>query len=392
MTAPTIAFYAPLKSPLHPNPSGDRKVARLFLEALRRAGLAPELASEFRSFLAEPDDAAFEAMAEAGAEEAERLIEDYTARPAAERPQLWFTYHVYYKAPDHIGPRVAAALGVPYVIAEASRSPRRLEDAWTGSAAYAEAAIDLADVVLYPTERDYPALAAQPLSTQRLILFPPFVDPGRKPGTKRRPEAPFRLLTVAMMRQGDKLASYAALADALRWLQSPRWTLEIIGDGPARGEVETLFEPFGDRVSLRGRIDDEDAMRAAYHGADLFVWPGVGEAFGMSYLEAKSLETPVVAEDRPGVRDVLRGGGARLTPLERPDQMAEAIGALLADPDALLALGRAGRVDVVANASLDARAEALWVLFDRLKLVDLSQTKRPTPATDLAAQDKASLH
>ena len=33
-----IAFYAPLKPPDHPTPSGDRRIARLFVEALGRAG------------------------------------------------------------------------------------------------------------------------------------------------------------------------------------------------------------------------------------------------------------------------------------------------------------------------------------------------------------------
>ena len=33
-----IAFYAPLKSPNHPVPSGDRLMARLLIAALQRAG------------------------------------------------------------------------------------------------------------------------------------------------------------------------------------------------------------------------------------------------------------------------------------------------------------------------------------------------------------------
>ena len=36
-----IAFYAPLKSPNHPAPSGDRTMARLLMKALRAAGFAP---------------------------------------------------------------------------------------------------------------------------------------------------------------------------------------------------------------------------------------------------------------------------------------------------------------------------------------------------------------
>ena len=45
-----IAFYAPLKPPDHPVPSGDRQIAQLFLAALRLAGHEPVLVSCFRSF------------------------------------------------------------------------------------------------------------------------------------------------------------------------------------------------------------------------------------------------------------------------------------------------------------------------------------------------------
>ncbi|WP_199699382.1 hypothetical protein [Oleomonas cavernae] len=49
MTA-AIAFYAPLKSPDDPVPSGDREMARLLFAALARAGYAPELASRLRLY------------------------------------------------------------------------------------------------------------------------------------------------------------------------------------------------------------------------------------------------------------------------------------------------------------------------------------------------------
>src|SRR4051812_22263565 len=46
-----IAFYAPLKSPHHPVPSGDRLMARQLMAALTLAGHSVTVASEFRSFL-----------------------------------------------------------------------------------------------------------------------------------------------------------------------------------------------------------------------------------------------------------------------------------------------------------------------------------------------------
>ena len=44
-----IAFYAPLKSPAHATPSGDRRVAELLVRALRGGGHSVSIASEFRS-------------------------------------------------------------------------------------------------------------------------------------------------------------------------------------------------------------------------------------------------------------------------------------------------------------------------------------------------------
>ncbi len=47
------------------------------------------------------------------------------ARPPDRRPDAWLTYHVYHKAPDHLGPYVTRALGIPYLVAEASLAAKQ---------------------------------------------------------------------------------------------------------------------------------------------------------------------------------------------------------------------------------------------------------------------------
>ena len=42
------------------------------------------------------------------------------------RFDLWFTYHCYYRKPDWLGPIVTRALGIPYVIAEASHEKEEI--------------------------------------------------------------------------------------------------------------------------------------------------------------------------------------------------------------------------------------------------------------------------
>ncbi|MGH7006445.1 MAG: glycosyltransferase family 4 protein, partial [Alphaproteobacteria bacterium] len=45
-----IAFYAPMKPPSHPVPSGDRRIARLLLRALRKSGHEVRVVSTFRAY------------------------------------------------------------------------------------------------------------------------------------------------------------------------------------------------------------------------------------------------------------------------------------------------------------------------------------------------------
>lgn len=332
-------------------------MARLLIDALRKAGYAPELASELRARLSSPGEDVLDAAREAGRAEAERLIAQYDETPEAARPRLWFTYHLYYRAPDHVGPRVAGALGVPYAVAEASRAPKRLKDDWAEAAGDAEAGIDLADVVFCMTDRDRPALEAGAPRGQEIIGLAPFLEPGAPPPPRTSPRPPYRLLTVAMMREGDKLASFRTLAAALKRAADAPWRLDVVGDGPARAEVMAALAPLGDRVRLRGRLEGE-ALEDAYRAADLFVWPGVGEAFGMVYLEAKRAGVPVLAEDRPGVRDVAAGGGY-FAPKDDPEGFARALRDALADATALERAGRAARRSVETRHSLTAAAGVL---------------------------------
>ena len=291
-----IAFYAPLKAPTHEVPSGDRAMARGLMAALTPLGRVT-VASDLRS-LDLAGDAAVQARLKGAAEaEIARLVRELPVET-----QLWVTYHNYYKAPDLIGPAVSAARGIPYVQVESTRAKKRLTGAWAGFAAAAEAASDAAAVIFYLTERDGETLARDRAAGQRLVHLRPFLPRAELPPASTLAEgAP--MLAAGMMRAGDKMASYALIAELLGLLDGD-WRLEIAGDGPARAEVEALMAPFGERVRMLGQLGAPE-MTDAYRRAGLFLWPGVNEAFGMVYLEAQAAGLPVVAQDRPGVQEVM---------------------------------------------------------------------------------------
>jgi len=347
-----IAFYAPMKAPDHPNPSGDRHIARLTLQALARAGYDATCVSRLRVLDMAGDRSAQAGLRDQAAAEAARLTRALAATP----PALWFTYHCHYKAPDLIGPAVAEALAIPYVISEASISPKRRDGPWADFAALSDAAITRAAGLFWTTARDHPALEAAGHGA-KMIHLAAFLDPGPPPESwlvEPRPAGhPLRLLTVAMMRPGDKLESYRRLAAALAHLPGD-WRLTVVGHGAARETVLALLAPFAARLIHLDDIDDSSLVRPHYEAADLLVWPGVNEGVGMVWLEAQAAGLPVVAEDGPAAHALI--GGGKLAPPDNPRAFAEAITAAAAGRPAL---SRAARAHVEAHHSLDTAAVTL---------------------------------
>lgn len=345
-----LAFYAPLKAPDHPVPSGDRAMARALMSALEHGGHDVSVASDLRLYDGRGDAQAQERMADQAALEVARLMG--TGRQQCW--QAWLTYHNYYKAPDLIGPTVARLLGIPYLQVESTRARKRLSGAWASFAAAAEAASDAAHTIFYLTHRDAETLRRDAPEGQKLVHLPPFLDRTTLPPRSTQGGA---MLAVAMMRAGDKLASYALIAETLAALPATQdWHLDIAGDGPARPEVAALMAPFGARVTFLGALSP-DELAAQYASASLLLWPGVNEAFGMTYLEAQAAGIPVVAQDRAGVRDVVYGP---MTPVDAgPAALAQRVQTLLQDPAALHDAGTQARNRIAAQHLLPAAAARL---------------------------------
>lgn len=334
-----LAFYAPLKSPHHGVPSGDRAMARALIKALEMGGATVTLASELRTRESDGNRAAQEQiLAQANAQ-----LPDIITKGRAEGWQAWITYHNYYKAPDLIGPAASAALGIPYMIIEATRARKRLEGAWAAFAAQAEAACDAADVIFYLTNRDAEALKRDAPKQQSLVHLPPFLNRDDLPGETTRIGP---MLSVGMMRAGDKLASYQLIADTLALITHPDWQLDIVGDGAARPRVEALMARFGSQVTFRGHLNEAE-VATCYAKAPLLFWPGVNEAFGMTYLEAQAAGVPVIAQDRPGVCDVVYSDGP--APRQGPRPMADKITQWLAEPKTATTEGKAARAQIAAK-------------------------------------------
>lgn len=390
---PAIAFYAPLKPPSHPNPSGDRLLAQLFLQALRQAGFAPKLASIFRSYEGQGDPQRQQRIKALGERLAQRLIRHYQRLPAEQRPKLWFSYHLYHKAPDWIGPIVSRALKIPYVVAEASYAAKQRTGAWQQGLAGSVEALQQAALILCLNPADKGGIG-QCRTAASVQTLAPFLDltafrsaPGDGIQERKQlaqqyrldPDIPW-LICVAMMRPGDKLHSYRLLARSLLRLNNSNWQLIVIGDGTVRSEVEALFSPLSESVS--GRVCFTGALpprqvQSLLRASDLYLWPAVNEAFGMALLEAQAAATPVLAGDEGGVRSVVATSenSGWLIPSRDSDAFADQLEQLLQQiaqqPQQWSQTGIKVRNYIEQHHSLEAAGERLRQLL--LPLIETDQ-------------------
>ena len=124
-----------------------------------------------------------------------------------------------------------------------------------------------------------------------------------------------------------------------------------------------LMAPNGDRVRFLGQLDGAE-MAQAYAHARVFFWPGVNEAFGMVYLEAQAHGVPVVAQSRPGVRDVVAAEGLVADPT--PDALAAALLTVLNDDETHRQRAKEARDLVQSRNLLPAARQTVWDVLNPL--------------------------
>ena len=349
---PKLAFYAPMKSPRSPRPSGDQTIGALLVKALATAGFDVEIASDFRSWEGRGDSRVQEEIRIRGEKEASDLVSRYRANHPRNSPVAWFSYHLYHKSPDWIGPVVSRALDIPYFCAEASVAAKQSGGPWdTGYTASIEA-IRLARRIFNLNPIDLPALSTVDDVRDKVVPLLPFLDaetPDSANRNVRRQRMASRLridsdrywlLSVAMMRDDAKLASYTQLARTAERMQRKDWLLLVVGDGAAELQVRDYFRLEKDlQIHFLGRRDSEFVLELM-SVSDLLVWPAINEAIGMTALEALAMGLPTVWGRSGGIGQILRHGqtGILVDNPEAPgsaDSFAEAIESLLENPGRL---------------------------------------------------------
>ena len=153
--------------------------------------------------------------------------------------------------------------------------------------------------------------------------------------------------------------------------KNPRAMFAIAGEGPLRGELQTLARELGvaDRIHFAGFLS-QTQLREQFYQSHIFLHPsergGDGNQEGVpnAMLEAMASGLPVFATNHGGIPEAIDSGASGVLVAERDHA---ALLAALFDwtrrPDALARMARAGADAVAAKFEQRAQARALEDLY-----------------------------
>ena len=160
------------------------------------------------------------------------------------------------------------------------------------------------------------------------------------------------------------------LIDAFRRLRDacPQEDLHlvIIGDGSLRQPLQAQVDagPDRDRIHLAGARGDVGTLLA---GLDLFAMSSDSEGYSLALVEAAAAGLAIVATDVGGNREIVDAAGCgQLVAPGDPQAFAQALDALLRQPQRLQACSRAASAWALREASIEAMAARYQELYLRL--------------------------
>ncbi len=206
------------------------------------------------------------------------------------RSQGWQVLHAHSRVPAWVAWWASSLSGVPFVVtAHAMYSLNR------GLIPYkrAHGAVCVSRTVMeYLTDWLPPTVQVIPHGTP---------IPGVR-WSPRSGDGPVRFLYVGRLTK-VKGVDFLVSLFCRNLARDPRWTLEIVGEGPLEGELRSLVTASGQekRVSFSGYCDDVPEKLAQ---CDCCLLPSRSEGAGLVLLTALAVGTPVLAADIPAFREI----------------------------------------------------------------------------------------
>jgi glycosyltransferase involved in cell wall biosynthesis len=213
----------------------------------------------------------------------------------------------------------------------------------------------LCSAIVAVSEATRASLVRQGYPAERVVTIHNGIEPAA-------PVEPVRLADGSIVLEVARLADVKGQRMLIRALERVDATAVLVGrDLEQDGRYEAELRKLGGRVVFAGYRDDVPALLA---GCDVFCLPSTMEGLPLVVLEAMAQGKPVVATAVGGTPEaVVHGETGLLVPAGDADALADALDALLRDPERARRMGEAGRTRVEREFSLAASSERVLALY-----------------------------
>ena len=203
-----------------------------------------------------------------------------------------------------------------------------------------------------------------PLDPSRIAVIPLGVkDVFTRPAqpVAREPSRPY----VLFVGEPEARKGLSTLLEAMTLLPEPMRNGTDLVIAGASGQYPMPQMPDTVRARSVGWVEDE-TLAGLYASAAAFVYPSEYEGFGLPMVEAMACGAPVIAADAPGSREA-GGDAAQYVQPAAPQELASAIGEVLADPI---------RANHLRERGLARVKELTWEQTARLTLEVIERAKK----------------
>ena len=279
--------------------------------------------------------------------------------------------HTHLSNADVVGRLVGRALGCP-VVSTMQNEPRdynraRLDHRWLERATARHLATNLIAVserirAMFVQEWRIPAERIS-MIPNAVAMAPFLAIPAQSP---QRPAGEGPLITTIGRLNPQKGQHHLLDAARLVLARRPDTRFMVVGEGRLDQALKAHARSLGiaDRVDFAGLRRDIPAVLAQ---TDIFTLPSLWEGLPLTAIEAMAAARPVVLTDVGGNRELVTSGAAGvIVPPGDAPALAQALLALLDDPQRRATMGRVARTHVWPAYSIEAIAAQHEALYESI--------------------------
>jgi len=170
------------------------------------------------------------------------------------------------------------------------------------------------------------------------------------------------VLGFGVLNHNERRKGFNELLIAIKKIESSLKEKKVIGLFFGQSDIKDFPIP----IINNGHISDEKELSLVYSALDIFILPSLEDNLPNTILESLSCQTPIIAFDTGGIRDIVSKENGILVEKSNTSSLSNAILELVNDKKLREEKGKRGRELIVKNYQIETQAKRYLELYQEL--------------------------